>query len=342
MAKVVIHFGPPKTGTSAIQKWLIENESALKQRKILYPQHQTDSNGVSSGNATAIFNNPKKDKPRHARENKLKLKESCQLNNCNTLLFSSELFMRKLPELAKLYPNARFIGYIRAPIDLLESDYNQLVKRHSETNAFTENDRSADWQLDMLSTLIDDIGLDRFELRAYCPEAFLNGDLVADFLNTVRPGLESLVKDNSKGVNPSYSLQSLEFKRWLNQLSLERTIERDIDKYLQSLTNGINSYSLLAPDEYETYRKASINSLTQFNSKYPIAGFEHLLNHVTNKQQKPFVQQSISDDDFTNILKGLLNSVSGASTGLKEALSQSNVLANAPQRVKLAEALLNN
>lgn len=174
----------------------------------------------------------------------------------------------------------------------MESDYNQLVKRHSETKTFIENDRSANWQLEMLSTFIDDIGSDRFELRAYCPDAFLNKDLVADFLNTVRSGLESLVKDSNKGINPSYSLQSLEFKRWLNQLSIERTVERDVDKYLQSLTDDTNSYSLLAPDEYETYRKSSIDSLARFNRKYPITGFEHLIKHVTNKQQKPFFEQS--------------------------------------------------
>ena len=52
---VYIHVGPPKTGTSAVQKWLNSNQRFLKENGIYYPSHNVDSNGVSSGNVRSIY-----------------------------------------------------------------------------------------------------------------------------------------------------------------------------------------------------------------------------------------------------------------------------------------------
>ncbi len=55
MINIIIHIGPPKTGTSAIQKWLKDHTDDLKQCGVYYPEHLEDSNGVSSGNLLSIF-----------------------------------------------------------------------------------------------------------------------------------------------------------------------------------------------------------------------------------------------------------------------------------------------
>jgi hypothetical protein len=46
---VVFHIGAPKTGASAIQKFLLENRQALKSLGFYYPEHALDENGVSGG-----------------------------------------------------------------------------------------------------------------------------------------------------------------------------------------------------------------------------------------------------------------------------------------------------
>ena len=52
---VILHVGPGKTGSSAIQKWLNEHSDTLLSEGVFYPEHSLDENGVSSGNALSIF-----------------------------------------------------------------------------------------------------------------------------------------------------------------------------------------------------------------------------------------------------------------------------------------------
>ena len=310
MAKTIIHFGPPKTGTSAIQKWLLENRDTLKSKRIFYPEHVLDKNGISSGNVASVFPNPKVDKLKQARPNKLRLKELCRENKCNTLLLSSEIFMRKLPELATLFPNAVFIGYIRPTFELLESDYNQVVKRHGETKPFSENNRSAMWQLEMLESVIPTIGKERFKLRAYSKSAFYNNDLVKDFLSNLDPELATGADVNSsREINPSYTLEALETKRWLNQFNIERPIQQKLDKHLQGLSMGTQKYSLLPEKEFIKQKADSIKALSEFNTKFHIEGFEKLIADITEKKQKPFNDQVISDDVFESIIRSFMEAL---------------------------------
>ena len=53
--EIYIHVGPPKTGTSAVQKWLSSNQSFLKKQGVFYPSHSVDANGVSSGNVKSVY-----------------------------------------------------------------------------------------------------------------------------------------------------------------------------------------------------------------------------------------------------------------------------------------------
>ena len=57
-------------------------------------------------------------------------------SGCHTLLLSSEFFFPAIADIQKAFPEAEFVVYVRNPIELLESNYNQSVKRHDETKAF--------------------------------------------------------------------------------------------------------------------------------------------------------------------------------------------------------------
>ena len=46
------------------------------------------------------------------------------------MLLSSEFFFREMDEFKLHIPNAKFIAYIRNPLETKESSYNQSVKRH--------------------------------------------------------------------------------------------------------------------------------------------------------------------------------------------------------------------
>ena len=91
--KVIIHLGPPKTGSSAIQNWLLQNRNELLAKEgIFYPSHTVDSNGISSGNVEAVF---ERSEDRSLTFSAEKL-EQCLIDatkaGAHTLLLSSEFF----------------------------------------------------------------------------------------------------------------------------------------------------------------------------------------------------------------------------------------------------------
>lgn len=49
MKSILIHAGPGKTGSSALQKFLHSHRNELAAQGVLYPEHQLDANGISSG-----------------------------------------------------------------------------------------------------------------------------------------------------------------------------------------------------------------------------------------------------------------------------------------------------
>ena len=121
MLKVVIHVGPPKTGTSALQNWLLQNRLWLQQNGIYYPEHGVDVNGVSSGNVDSLYD---RNKERHLIFNPDKLIEVNdnfldQAKNCQNILEKSGFkLITKLN--SQLFKNSNE-GYDKV--------YNQIWKR---------------------------------------------------------------------------------------------------------------------------------------------------------------------------------------------------------------------
>ena len=49
---VIFHIGAPKTGSTAIQKFCLENRETLKEHGLYYPNHGVDKNGISGGHSS--------------------------------------------------------------------------------------------------------------------------------------------------------------------------------------------------------------------------------------------------------------------------------------------------
>lgn len=316
--EVIIHFGPPKTGTSAIQNWLLEHRELLIKYGIYYPKHTLDINGVSSGNASRLFSTPKS-KIKDARAKKPELVEEARKYKCRTLLLSSESFMRRLPILARVFPNARFIGYVRPPFELLESGYNQRVKRGGELDKFNLEKAIEINHLKKIGPMISEIGAERFTLRPYDKNVFYKNDIISDFLETLIPKFnnEQDLKP-SKRVNLSYTLEALELKRWINNLDLERKLVREVDLVLQSIKEGTLSFSLLTETEYEAQKTASIQDINELNDICAIDNYAELVDSIERKTQKTAMPQEITNEQKMELLKIVTLRVPELTGALKE------------------------
>lgn len=303
MLRIVIHVGPPKSGTSAVQKWLTENRERLIVQGFYYPEHGVDKNGISSGNLFALFESLPNGNLEFSNKKLALLEKNADFKKCHTVILSSEFFFQHIVLLAEKLPEATFLAYIRFPLEVVESSYNQGVKRHGHTQAFGVSKRPLHYQLQDLINKMKVAGTKRFKLRPYLKGCFYDGNLISDFLYSVglNPALYTGGKEQPR-VNPSYTLEALEFKRWFNQFELDG-LSHKMDIFLQSINDGTISYSLVSPQMFEHHKKLFIKRLREVSAIYEIDNVEKFIDGAKHIRQKKYVRQTLSDQDFNNMLE---------------------------------------
>ncbi|WP_218354451.1 hypothetical protein [Alteromonas lipotrueiana] len=331
--RVIFHFGPPKTGTSAIQKWFSTNYEWLLKQGIHYPKHSLDLNGVSSGNLRSVFSGSKAnfEFSESLFSNEQQIAEQ---KNCHTVIFSSEFFFRSLAILAEKVPGALFVGYVRFGLETLQSSYNQSVKRHSRTTLFDPGNYTQS-SLTFMSKMIASIGENRFILRPYSTSLFARNNLVSDFLDTV--GIDAKNVSTAVGrVNSSYSIEAIEVKRWFNQLDLESLQDR-LDLSLQGYGDG-QPFSLLSDEEFETAKARYLLQLKHFLHQRNLDWSSDFYQQCEQLQNQNYKQQILSDIKFERILRGMIADQKLTYTALHTAYEQARLyqekLEN-PQRVEI-------
>ncbi|HDY92146.1 MAG TPA: hypothetical protein ENH67_05705 [Pseudoalteromonas sp.] len=294
--KVVIHIGPPKTGTSAIQFCLQQDKQRLAENGIYYPKHATDVNGISSGNLSSVYDITNTE--RSISKTKVsKLLASCEKLKMHTLLLSSEFFFERMSEVVGIFPEAQFIAYIRNPLDSFESLYNQSIKRHHKIEPIKKPPLLPKFYLTKLERFVDEIGADKFVFRSYSKHAFFGGTIVDDFYSilSIQPPSNTRVT-----INPSYSFEALEFKRWINQFC-SPSLALQADKVLQSFDSSSAGFSLIEPQMFDLYKAQAFKFLKKLSHKYSVFGSEQLLEDVQNTKQADFKSQRLELDDFMKV-----------------------------------------
>ncbi len=298
---LIIHIGPPKTGTSAIQKWLKDNTDLLRAHGIFYPQHKEDSNGISSGNFLSVFDPLKGDYKLNLKRIE-ELKNKTAANNCHTLLLSSEFFFHRLLPLVNNLPNVRCIAYVRNPAELHESHYNQSVKRHGNVATIRRADSLPMNALKVLGDYASKLG-DRLILRAYHEDLFLNNSIVSDFLTAINLPAEEVANIScTKRINTSYTLEALEVKRWFNRYELGGNSNL-LDRILQSYSNGVTRFTFVGKHQFNDYKRQSLKWLRQLNEQAPFANGDKLIKVVHDQAHQNFYKQEISMQQCDSVLR---------------------------------------
>lgn len=230
---LLLHIGIPKTGTSALQRFLFHNMDNLKKYGWSYPDLRSvigDINSYSIGyiNATALYKS--EGVLDVYSENwvyawKFLKKE---LENYNVILSAEQIFdwqheERILREIKKEYCNVKVIIYLRRQDLFLESYWAQLVKSDNWVKSFEESlpeIQQYTRYLDLLYKISGVIGKENLIVRIYEREQFKGNrnDIFSDFIEAigVKPDWAEF---NEVGVtNESLFGNYLELRRVFNSL----------------------------------------------------------------------------------------------------------------------------
>lgn len=302
IVKVIIHVGPPKTGSSAIQKWCLENTNLLLEQKIYYPEHNLDVNGVSSGNVLALFDRDEVGNLWFSSKKLNAIKRLAEDKGADTVLFSSEFFFKQIPTLASNIRNCLFVSYIRFELETIESNYKQSVKRHGQTNKFNIPKYIKSNTLKLFTEFAQQYGKEKFVFRAYGNNVFFCRDLIADFLDAIN--LKILIQEGgfkSPRVNSGYSPEGLEYKRWFNKFQ-KSELQAPLDHFLQKqATKSNKKYSLISPDEFLKLKTQCLKDLEEFCKQFKVGNGLKLLEEIAEQRPPTYQHQELSIKQFEMI-----------------------------------------
>lgn len=304
--EVVLHIGAPKTGSSAIQRFLNAHRDVLRRNGFHYPQHRVTGNGISAGHSSLT-------KACHQRRYQdartifnTWLGEARQQGLA--LLLSSEPFINLAQALATVIGGraVRVIAYQRDIVDFLASEHNQLVKNAFEVRSFEDyilgrvnpfeksprlvkkpfSEAYAEWA--------DYVGMENLLVRPYDTSLFQQHSIEQDFLHSlgIDPGDE--FQFDSTPINVSYTHHALELKRMLNHVldrgeeKLNRTIENQLQAFSQSAHGDSNLPIPLGSDAYKqlmAFLRSDYQTLEHTYLKQPLKK-QHVLGENTIEQAK--------------------------------------------------------
>jgi hypothetical protein len=307
---LIIHIGAPKAGSSAIQKYLLENRSKLLEVGFYYPEHGLDENGISCGHSI-LGKNLKDGYDATAMAVMQTYLMEAKQRNC-ALLISTESLYDKAEPLKKILKNHRckIIAFFRDPLESLYSNYNQGIKRNYLT---TRLETFCQSQLnhpdDLLSGHVFDqwaniFGKEHITILGYDTEMFSQTPIQSIFLSLIGIDAASQKQQfifDTAYVNNSYCLAALELKRMLNfVLDRKQTkLNDEIDWFLQGISDKSNKtkYQLadrISTETYSQLRNKFATSTPKIREKHLLTLNPNFLNDKKPSELKTVNQHQLS------------------------------------------------
>ncbi|MBN1883559.1 MAG: hypothetical protein JW885_15435 [Deltaproteobacteria bacterium] len=294
-----IHIGAPKTGSSALQYFLLINREELLKNNIFYPEHEVDENNICSGNARVFFNHDVDGNSKEIQEQVTNVFHA--LDRGHTVLLSSEsLFHTDPKKIYRLFDisDSKILVYLRRQDEYLLSLYSQRVKRRPEKNTLNV------WLDDIMSKdnlayyrAVDEwaeqFGKNRVIVRPYEKAQFFGGTIFSDFFNIIGLDLSQEYSIPRSRINRSYSPDAVEYKRVLNILTNRGDfLDRVLQKYSDSLDeHNTWPYSLLSPAKriqiLESFKERNAYLAREYLGREDGFFFEAPLP-VTDEEWKPY------------------------------------------------------
>jgi hypothetical protein len=221
--RLYIHIGHPKTGTTSIQTFLLENRDALRAEGILVPRA-----GVVQGGHHGLTRNWYGVR---AREDRSELQLDALMGEIRAerlpaAVISSEGFIQENPaRLAERLGrecDITILYYIRRQDWVVESVYAQRVRSYIQLAVETPGEMLPllmPRYLKVLTRYSQAFDRSRIRVRPFEKEAFAGGALLADFL-TLLGADPARYPEADRRRNTAFKRNYLEFKRPCNLLPL--------------------------------------------------------------------------------------------------------------------------
>jgi hypothetical protein len=223
---LVLHVGLDKTGTTAIQRFMADNETLFREKEILYPLTGRYPTYPHHGLFAHISKRPSTGRYVEAATTwqglLSTLDAEIEQKHPSTVVMSSEILgqgvdMAALKDLRRRFDHVTVILYLRPQDDYLASVYTQMVKSSGEYRHFAiENLHDANF-LDLCETWAKFAENGALYVRRYGESYLQGGNLLSDFLRWAF-GIE-LTDDmivDQRNHNPRLTNDALEFKRLIN------------------------------------------------------------------------------------------------------------------------------
>jgi hypothetical protein len=221
--RLYIHIGHPKTGTTSIQNFLLEQRAALRKEGLLVPRA-----GVLEGAHHGLSRNwyAIRSRPDRSDAEIAALREEVEAANCPAVALSSEAFIQEQPaRLAAFLPGpceVFILYYIRRQDLVAESDYVQRVRSYTKLEA-SPPEAVLPQVVPRYLRVLNRFGahFDRAHLlvRPFEKAAFTGGSLMADFITLIGADpARHPAADRRR--NTAFKRNYLEFKRPCNLLPL--------------------------------------------------------------------------------------------------------------------------
>lgn len=245
MKTLYVHIGTPKTGTSSIQEFMTENREVLEKHGYCYPELLRRDPGTSmKRNGHFLVHEVRKENGKRdaALEKEIRLEGMQQVAECfkrvDNVVLSDEAIWRRLSGNAhrNLYTNMKaeadrrgylikIIVYLRRQDDYLISHWNQAVKHRIRSTQTADeriwhvvnNEPNTVKYATRLDSMAKVFGKENLIVRRFDPSAWVNGDIIDDFMYCIGLSVTDEYHPLEKRVNTGLQGNIIEIKRIINK-----------------------------------------------------------------------------------------------------------------------------
>lgn len=237
---IYIHVGLAKTGTTAIQNFIVKNKRHFADYNFHYPSTGL-ANNCHHGIAFYWGDYKAFKKSFKIKKNTLEIfSEELHANKDKNILISSEclnLGEVNWEELLSLFPHKRIkiIVYLRRQDNMWSSAYREMIKNNTTylpSKIWLESHKVDNYYYERLKHYQQFVDKKDIIIRIYEKEQFIEGSIFSDFCSILSIPIDKRFRIPTKNYNPHLSRGVLEYNRLLNTVYNIETTPYMFNKYL--------------------------------------------------------------------------------------------------------------